>query len=91
MTRIDKPFLHNIIHLQTPKMSFSVRTKDLPVLSGLVCTYPECGALFFDLEECDIHAKTVHLGAMAALSCAVQEVHTDSGHVKLTRVYDESG
>jgi hypothetical protein len=72
-------------------MSFSVGTKDSPVWSGFVCTYPECGALFLDIEECDIHTKTVHMGATAALSCASQEERTDSGHIKMTRVYEESG
>jgi hypothetical protein len=71
-------------------MSFSVGTKDSPVWSGLVCTYPECGALFLDIEECNIHTKTVHMGATVVLSCTSQEEHTDSGYIKMTCGYEES-
>lgn len=63
----------------------------LPVLAGLMCSYPSCGALFSDFEKLAAHAQEHHSGISMAITCAVQELRSASGAARLLHVLEESG
>jgi len=62
----------------------------LPVLAGLMCSYPSCSALFSDFDESVAHAQEHHSGIDMAITCAVQELRSASGVARLLHVLEES-
>ena len=64
---------------------------DIPVISGLMCTHPNCGALFSNLEDSEAHAIKVHAWKVAAATCGIYEALSKKGKIRLHRVVEESG
>ena len=60
-------------------------------ISGLMCSHPDCFALFSNLEDSQEHAVMAHAGKMAAVTCGIYECPLKSGEVRLYRVLDENG
>jgi hypothetical protein len=62
---------------------------DLPIIAGLVCGHPDCGALFSDLDDSIVHADNCHAGTLVVNTCAIQEVIDVAGEVNLVLVRGE--
>jgi hypothetical protein len=61
------------------------------MISGLMCTHPNCFALFLNLDDSETHAFDAHAGKVMAVTCAISEHHLENGDIELLRVLDEIG
>jgi hypothetical protein len=64
---------------------------NIPVISGLMCSHPDCYALFSNLEDSEAHAIAIHAGKVAAVTCGIYESPLKNGKIRLYRVLDETG
>ena len=63
----------------------------ISIISGLMCTHADCGALFSNLEDSETHAVKAHAGMVDGETCGIYEHVSKSGKIKLYRVLDENG
>ena len=61
------------------------------VVSGLMCTYADCGALFSNLEDSEAHTVEAHAGKGDIITCGIYEHVSKYGGIRLYRVLDEDG
>jgi hypothetical protein len=76
------PVFSKIPVLETPGMA---------TLSGLICSFPHCNALFLTLKDAKMHATSVHSSKPAAVTCVIYERVRDDGGVKFYRVVNDEG
>ena len=63
----------------------------ISVISGLMCTHADCGALFSNLEDSETHTVKAHAGMVNIETCGIYEHTSKSGKIKLYLVLDENG
>ena len=63
----------------------------ISVISGLMCTHADCGALFSNLEDSESHSVKAHAGKVDPITCGIYEHVSKSGGIRLYRVLDENG
>jgi hypothetical protein len=68
-----------------------LETPGMATLSGLMCSFPQCCALFLTLQDAKTHATSDHSSKPAAVTCTIYERVRDDGGVKLYRVLDDEG
>ena len=63
----------------------------ISVISDLMCTHADCGALFSNLEDSEAHIVESHAGEVDPITCGIYEHVSKSGGTRLYRVLDENG
>ena len=63
----------------------------ISVISGLMCTHADCGALFSNLEDSEAHIVEAHAKKVDPITCGIYEHVSKSGEIQLYRVLDENG